>query len=48
MYLTLEPCAHKSKIGKSCAELITETGISEVLYVVWIQIQEQMEMALII
>ncbi len=30
MYLTLEPCAHKSKLGKSCAELITETGISEV------------------
>ena len=30
MYLTLEPCAHKSKLGKSCVELITETGISEV------------------
>ena len=30
MYLTLEPCAHKSKLGKSCAELITDTGISEV------------------
>ena len=30
MYLTLEPCAHKSKLGKSCAELINDTGISEV------------------
>ena len=30
IYLTLEPCAHKSKLGKSCAELITENGISEV------------------
>ena len=30
MYLTLEPCAHKSKLGKSCAELITDTGITEV------------------
>ena len=30
MYVTLEPCAHKNSLGKSCAELISGSGISEV------------------
>tara|TARA_B100001093_G_scaffold5316_1_gene5400 strand:+ start:153 stop:1223 length:1071 start_codon:yes stop_codon:yes gene_type:complete len=30
MYVTLEPCAHKNLNGKSCAELISNSGISEV------------------
>ena len=30
MYLTLEPCAHKNKLGISCAELIVKIGVSKV------------------
>ena len=30
MYITLEPCAHKNSNGMSCAELISNSGISEV------------------
>ena len=30
MYVTLEPCAHKNSNGMSCAELISNSGISEV------------------
>ena len=30
MYVTLEPCAHKNSTGMSCAELISNSGISEV------------------
>jgi diaminohydroxyphosphoribosylaminopyrimidine deaminase/5-amino-6-(5-phosphoribosylamino)uracil reductase len=30
IYVTLEPCSHKNTLGKSCADLIIETGINEV------------------
>ena len=30
IYVTLEPCSHKNTNGKSCADLIIESGISEV------------------
>ena len=30
MYVTLEPCAHKNIYGISCAELISNSGVSEV------------------
>jgi len=30
IYVTLEPCSHKNTLGKSCADLIIESGISEV------------------
>ena len=30
MYVTLEPCAHKNLTGMSCANLIAESGISEI------------------
>jgi pyrimidine deaminase RibD-like protein len=47
IYVTLEPCSHKNILGKSCADLIIESGISEVFICCVDPDQEQMEKVLI-